>query len=56
MKPRHPIYPTTKLNVSTCSIVQLNGLRYNRMYLYWRVNKALTYITLILITKSVKLR
>lgn len=32
MKPRHPIYPTTKLNVPTCSIVRLNSLRYKRMY------------------------
>ena len=34
MKPRHPIYPTTKLNVPTCSIVRLNSLRYKRMYLF----------------------
>ena len=50
MKPRHPIYPTTKLNVLTCSIVQLNGLRYKRMYPFVE-NRGLEPLTLCLQSK-----
>lgn len=40
MTPRHPMYPTTKLNASASARAGLNGLRYKRMYLFlylcWR--------------------
>ena len=54
MTPRHPMYPTTKLNASASARAGLNGLRYKRMCLYceWvRVSPRPSYISTARYTK-----